>query len=527
MTRCIRWLRHAAIFAIGFLALAAHGQSLLWYQATQAQPLVGDTAQHAYATTPSSLVSITGTRAGVHVVGGPLTIDILPPSTGDLNTGDYENAYLAPGNGRVPGLSVKTSSFACSTASGRFWIDEFNVDANGNLLHVAIDFEYRCNGTAAPIYGEIRYNSTQLLTIDKPANSTRPDVLMFPWRSAVPRSTLVTSDTLRVYGINAPAAISVTGGEYSVNGGPWTTAPGTVQNLDLVTVRTTTASVANTTSSVILSVDMIMAIFNAQTYDPSQLLDGFTLSSGDNILANGAHQYTSGQVWDFTSSFSTTARTSTVSVVATGAPDQRYVMSFSPPPGQMPAGPGAYENAALYSVDAVRYDWRFGPALQVYSGLNDSCFSERGRFVILEQVVDPGGNVLRFAADFEQHCEGLEPALFGAVRYHSTIAAPPVQLPPARCGSHTTSLPDLQAEVDGLAATTQTKQELTNTLLQAQSAQEAGETPMARRWIGTFMQQVVNRSILPTTNQHRIEFGAANLLTCGAANVLLNVSGMQ
>ena len=135
--------------------------------------------------------------------------------------------------------------------------------------------------------------------------------------------------------------------------------------------------------------------------------------------------------------------------------------------------------------------------------------------------------MLRFAADFEQHCEGMEPALFGGVRYHSTIAAPPVQLPPARCGSQVSSIADLQAEVDALAASTQTKQELGNTLLQAQAALDGGTADMARRWIGTFIQQSVNRSNLPTTNQNRLEFAQANQLTCGAANVLLNVQPPQ
>ena len=36
-------------------------------------------------------------------------------------------------------------------------------------------------------------------------------------------------------------------------------------------------------------------------------------------------------------------------------------------------------------------------------------------------VRGPGGTIESFAADFEQHCEGLPPALFGAVRFNSTL----------------------------------------------------------------------------------------------------------
>ena len=181
--------------------------------------------------------------------------------------------------------------------------------------------------------------------------------------------------------------------------------------------------------------------------------------------------------------------------------------------------PGSYENATRWPFQSPT-----GAGLDV-SGSGRGCNVVAGRFDILEAVYGPGGQVLRFAADFEQHCEGLEPALFGAVRYHSTIAAPPVQLPPARCASHITSLADLGAAVDGLAASTQTKNELSNTLQQA--AQSGVDPSMARRWIGTFMQQVINRSNLPETNQNRVDFTAANALTCGAANVLLNVGAPQ
>ena len=197
-----------------------------------------------------------------------------------------------------------------------------------------------------------------------------------------------------------------------------------------------------------------------------------------------------------------------------------WTLAFAAP-GDALLVPGSYENATRWPFQSPT-----GAGLSV-SGSGRGCNMVTGRFDILEAVYGVGGQVLRFAADFEQHCEGLAPALFGAVRYHSTIAAPPVQLPPARCGSRVTSLADLQAAVDGLAVTTQTKNELSNTLQQVQSAHDGGEASMARRWLGTFIQQVINRSNLPTTNQNRVEFGAANLLTCAAANVLLNVAAPQ
>ena len=76
--------------------------------------------------------------------------------------------------------------------------------------------------------------------------------------------------------------------------------------------------------------------------------------------------------------------------------------------------PGVYENAvresSIYFVS---------PQLNVY-GSGRGCNTVAGRFQIYEFSVSPSGTVNSFAADFEQHCEGVTPALFGAIRYNST-----------------------------------------------------------------------------------------------------------
>ena len=195
-------------------------------------------------------------------------------------------------------------------------------------------------------------------------------------------------------------------------------------------------------------------------------------------------------------------------------------LAFSAP-GDALLVPGSYENATRWPFQSPT-----GAGLSI-SGSGRGCNTLTGRFDVLEAVYDPAGRVLRFAADFEQHCEGMEPALFGGVRYHSTIAAPPVKLPPAKCGSRLTSIADLQAAVDALAASTQTKSELTHTLQQAQVALDGGIADMARRWVATFVQQSVNRSNLPSTNPNRLDSAQSNELTCAAANVLLNVQPPQ
>jgi len=54
---------------------------------------------------------------------------------------------------------------------------------------------------------------------------------------------------------------------------------------------------------------------------------------------------------------------------------------------------------------------------------NGTGCTNTGRFVVREIAYNGNGTVQRLAIDFEQHCDDRDPALFGALRYNSTIAS--------------------------------------------------------------------------------------------------------
>ncbi len=86
--------------------------------------------------------------------------------------------------------------------------------------------------------------------------------------------------------------------------------------------------------------------------------------------------------------------------------------------------PGAYEGATRFPFNDPSE-----PGLSI-SGDGRGCNMLTGRFDIREAVYDSfNGEVISFAADFEQHCEGAPPALFGSIRINSDIPLP-VLLPP-------------------------------------------------------------------------------------------------
>lgn len=86
---------------------------------------------------------------------------------------------------------------------------------------------------------------------------------------------------------------------------------------------------------------------------------------------------------------------------------------FAPPTGTE-LGPGNYQVPAVGSP---------GTATLEVTVSNFTCTVSSGRFTVREVVYGPDASVLAFAADFESHCQGEGPALFGAVRYHAGAAA--------------------------------------------------------------------------------------------------------
>jgi hypothetical protein len=109
-----------------------------------------------------------------------------------------------------------------------------------------------------------------------------------------------------------------------------------------------------------------------------------------------------------------------------------WMLDFAAPAGQ-PLAPGVYENATRWPFQAASV-----PGLAVF-GNGVGCNTLNGRFEVLEASFGPAGYVERFHATFEQHCEGIEPALRGEIK----IVNPPP--PPVLSIS---LVPDVRGTVD-------------------------------------------------------------------------------
>lgn len=86
---------------------------------------------------------------------------ISAPVGQPLVPGTYENAQRSPFRAAgYPGLDVSGDGRGCNTLTGRFVVDDATYDASGKVLTFSARFEQHCEGFAAPLFGEISYNST-------------------------------------------------------------------------------------------------------------------------------------------------------------------------------------------------------------------------------------------------------------------------------------------------------------------------------------------------------------------------------
>ncbi|MDP4028452.1 MAG: DUF1566 domain-containing protein [Gallionella sp.] len=92
-----------------------------------------------------------------------------------------------------------------------------------------------------------------------------PDAFSFIAQTGVALSSVATSNTITVAGINSAANISIVGGTYSINGGCYTSTPGTVSNGDEVTVRQTSSASYNTLTTATLTIGWIEGSFHFVT----------------------------------------------------------------------------------------------------------------------------------------------------------------------------------------------------------------------------------------------------------------------
>jgi hypothetical protein len=125
-----------------------------------------------------------------------------------------------------------------------------------------------------------------VLTIDvEPPVDTTPDPFTFVDLVDQASGVQVVSNAITVAGINAPSPTTVTGGDYSVNNGPFTSAAGTVAAGDSVRVRVTSSVNPGEDTDAVLTIGGVSDTFTVTTIDvvADSNPDQFTFEDQDGV----------------------------------------------------------------------------------------------------------------------------------------------------------------------------------------------------------------------------------------------------
>ena len=106
-------------------------------------------------------------------------------------------------------------------------------------------------------------------TTELAPNDSTPDAFTFSDQTGVSLSSLITSNTITVTGINTTANVTITGGNYSKNGGAYTSANTTASLNDTFTVRHTSSSSNGGIKNTTLTIGGVSDTFTTTTANAS------------------------------------------------------------------------------------------------------------------------------------------------------------------------------------------------------------------------------------------------------------------
>ncbi len=169
---------------------------------------------------------------------------------------------IVQGNGSfnlVPGASTTVMVRFAPTSSGAF-SGTFTITHNATTTTSPINMPLSGSGQTE-------------------ACDTTPDSFAFTDQISVPLNTHSTSNQITVSGMTCAASISIIGGTYSINGGAYTNATGTVSPGDSVKVLQTSSGNYSTKTDAVMTISSVTDTFSVTTLTEA-------ISSGD-INGNG------------------------------------------------------------------------------------------------------------------------------------------------------------------------------------------------------------------------------------------------
>lgn len=236
----------------------------------------------SYSSTVNVLLNIGGTKDTFSIttksVETPDAFTFLDQTNAPLSTLLTSNAITVTGVTSSP-VSITGGQYS---VNGGTYVSSAGTVYNNDTITVQVTSPstYSSTKNATLTIGGIS-DTFSVTTL----NDTTPDPFTFTDQTNVPTSETIPSNAITVSGIDTAVPISITGGQYSINGWLYTDAAGTVELGDTVTVQVTSSGNTGTTTSATLTISGVSDTFSVTTL-PDTTPGSFVFIDQSNVPLN-------------------------------------------------------------------------------------------------------------------------------------------------------------------------------------------------------------------------------------------------
>lgn len=339
-----------------------------------------------------------------------------PPTGSKLTKSVYEGAQRSAFHSPTkPGIDVYGNGRGCNVIVGRFLVSQLTFATDGSVQSLAIDFEQHCEGMVPALYGSVRINSTvTLVPRVSVADATALKGNVGTNGASIILSLSIPSTQPVSVQYSTTDGTALQGRDYLASTGTVQFQPGTTSRAITIPVIGDRLARGNKIFHVALTAPNGAPMGDAK--DSVKILD-------PNIAMKVLAMY--GEPGDYISPgvflatiadgvFTPTRNYDNGVSIALSAGDMWQVDLAAP--NNATIVKGAYDNAQRFPFQTPP-----APGLSVY-GAGRGCNTLTGRFVVNQVGYNSvTGAVQQFSAEFEQHCGGAVPGLFGSIRWNTKI----------------------------------------------------------------------------------------------------------
>lgn len=235
------------------------------------------------ATTLTKVLQLAGgASSGTDTTPDPFSfapVNNAPPSALVTSAAVVISGINAPASLSIAGGQYSINGGAFTSAAGTI------TNGQNVVVRVTAPATSGSSTVATLTVGSVA-GSFMVSTMGTAGTDTTPDPFTFAMVSDVMPGAVVTSSAVVISGINAPAPLSIAGGQYSINGGGFTSAAGTITNGQSVVVQLTAPAMAGASAMATLTVGGVAGTFTVSTASGDAVPGAFTLGSTTTTQTN-------------------------------------------------------------------------------------------------------------------------------------------------------------------------------------------------------------------------------------------------